>query len=174
MRIIDKIEEVVQKYKKEFDQIDVEFNKQNEKYKSFLYKDHDFIGRLLKFHLITEFYINEYLEHKYPNVDFNDVDLRYFQKLNMLPSNDYRVAFIKPGLKQLNRIRNKFSHNLGAAVSMYDLNEMLEVLSIARKETKYDKPDQVIEEFTTVACTFLIVSPKEIDDLFAKLFEELV
>jgi hypothetical protein len=134
MRIIDRIEEVVQKHKKEFKNIEVEFNKQNEKYKAFLYKDHDFIGRLLKFHLITEYYLNEYLQNKYPDVDFNDVDLRYYQKLNLLPLNDYRVAFIKPGLKQLNRIRNKFSHNLSATV----------------------------------------VSPKEINDLFTKLFEELV
>jgi len=173
MRIIDRIEEVVQRHKKEFENIEEEFNKQNKKYKSFLYQDHDFIGKLLKFHLITEYYINEYLQNKYKDVVFNDVDLRYYQKLNLLPANDYRVAFIKPGLKQLNRVRNKFSHNLGATVELGELNEMLNVLGITRKETKYKEPEQVIEEFTTVACTFLIVSPKEINDLFTKLFEEL-
>lgn len=173
MRIIDRIEEVVQNYKKEFEHIEIEFNKQNEKYKSLLYQDHDFIGRLLKFHLITEFYINEYLENKYPDVDFDEVDLRYYQKLNLLPLSDIRVAFIKPGLKQLNRIRNKFSHNLGATITINDLNEMLKVLSVTRRETKYTDPEQIVEDFTTVACTFLIVSPKEINDLFTKLFGAL-
>lgn len=173
MRIIDKIEDVVQRHKKEFEHIEEEFNKQNEKYKAFLYQDHDFIGRLLKYHLITEYYINEYLENKFPDINFKAVDLRYFQKLSLLPDND-RVAFIKPGLKELNKVRNKFSHNLNAKVELGELQEMLGVLGITRKETKYTEPSQVIEEFTTVACTFLIVSPKEINDLFSKLFNELV
>lgn len=172
MRIIDKIEEIVQRHKKEFDHIEEEFNRQNEKYKAFLYQDHDFIGRLLKYHLITEYYINEYLENKFPDINFKAVDLRYFQKLSLLPDND-RVAFVKRGLRELNRIRNMFSHNLDAKIDLSQLQEMLTVLGITRKETKYTEPGQVIEEFTTVACTFLIVSPKEINDLFSSLFKEL-
>ncbi len=173
MKIIDKIGEVVQQHNKEFARIDEEFNKQNEKYKSFLYQDHDVIGRVLKYHLISEYYINEYLTNKFPNINFDSVDLRYFQKISLLPTNDHRVAFIKDGLKELNKVRNRFSHNLGAKIEMTDLTKMIEVLSITRKENKYTDPHVVIEEFTTVACTFLIVSPKEIDDLFTKLFKEL-
>jgi len=100
MRIIDGIEENIHRHRKEFEYIEEEFNRQNEKFKALLNQDHDFIGRLLKFHLITEYYINEYLLNKYPDVDINEGDLRYFQKLNLLPTSDNRVAFIKPGLKQ--------------------------------------------------------------------------
>src|SRR6185437_10449130 len=154
MRIIDKIPEVIQKHKKEYSLIEEEFNKQNEKYKSFLHRDHDFIGRILKYHLITEYYINEYLANKFPEID-------------------YRVEFVKNGLKELNKLRNRFSHTLDVKVDLKDLVEMKTVLSITRKEKKYQKPLDVIEDFTTVACTFLIVSPKEINDLFTKLFKEL-
>jgi|SRR6185437_2295475 len=173
MRIIDKIPEVIQKHKKEYSLIEEEFNKQNEKYKSFLHRDHDFIGRILKYHLITEYYINEYLANKFPEIEFNSIELRYYQKLSLLPERDYRVEFVKNGLKELNKLRNRFSHTLDVKVDLKDLVEMKTVLSITRKEKKYQKPLDVIEDFTTVACTFLIVSPKEINDLFTKLFKEL-
>ena len=52
-------------------------------------------------------------------------------------------------------------------------NHMKEVLSVARKGKEYEKEIEIVEDFTTVACTFLIVDPEEIDLLFHEVFKTI-
>lgn len=168
-----KVGEFVKKHREEFKKFELEFSIEQEKYKTLISKNHDFIGALLKYHLITEYYINEYLIHIFPEADWDGLELRYYQKLNMLPNSDARVKLFKPGLKKLNAIRNKFSHNLDAEVTWNDLNEMLQVLALFKKEVQYNSTEQVIADFTTLACTSLIVTSKETDELFKNFVHEV-
>jgi hypothetical protein len=47
---------------------------------------------------------------------------------------------------------------------------MSEVLSVARRGATFAEPIEAIEAFTTVACTWLIVSPSDIQDAFKSAF----
>ena len=173
MRIIDLIEEKLTEYKEHFDKIEQHFNKENENFKALMRTDHDTIGKVLKCHLILENYLTSYLAFKFKGVDINNSKLTFAQKISLLPDSDLRVAFVKDGIIELNGIRNKYSHNLNYQVPILHFSRMLEVLKVSRKGIEYDNPINIIEEFTTVACTFLIVNPLEIDLLFQEVFEGL-
>lgn len=171
MRIIDKIEEKLEQYKQHFDSIEEHFNRENEQFKVLMQTNHNVIGHILKCHLILENYITNYLAFKFNGIDLDSARLTFVQKINLLPDNDLRVAFLKKGIAELNIVRNKYSHNLKANVPIGNYNGMLEVLNVARKDTVYENPINIIEDFTTVACTFLIVNPPEIHLLFEEVFK---
>ena len=173
MRIIDKVKEVVQQYAKHFDKIEAEFNRQNDYFKSLMDSDHDTIGQVLKYHLIVEHYLTKYLQHKFQDLEISNARLSFSQKIKLVSQRDTRAAFVKPGIIELNKIRNKFGHDLDAELSFNDQSEMLKVLKISRKEKTYEKPLNVINDFATVASTFLIVNPEEIDLLWQEIFETL-
>lgn len=173
MKIIDKVKEVLEEYAEQFDQIEAEFNQQNEHFKSLLNTDHDTLGQVLKYHLILEFYLTKYLQYKFNNLDISNIRLSFSQKAKLLSQHDTRAAFIKPGIIELNGIRNKFGHNLKAELSLDEEKEMIQILKIARNDKKYENPLSVINDFVTVASTFLIVEPEEIDLLWQAIFEKL-
>ncbi|MHC0441418.1 hypothetical protein [Flavobacterium sp. 3-210] len=173
MRIIDKVGEVVKEFSKHFDKIEEEFNRHNEYFKSLIYSEHDTIGHILKCHLVVEHYLTNYLQANFKNLDFDSARLSFSQKANLISVRDTRVAFVKPGIIELNRIRNKFAHNLKAELSLNTMNEMLSVLKIARKGKMYDNPLEVVMDFSTVASTFLIVDTDEINLLFQEIFDAI-
>ena len=170
MKLLDKVKEVVEEFSEHFDKIEQEFNKQNDFFKSLMNKDHNIIGQVLKHHLIVEYYLTNYLSFKMPEIDVKDARLNFYQKIKLLPPNDFRASFVKPGIIELNKVRNKFSHSLDAQISVEELKEMLKVLKIARDGIVYDNAIKVIHDFSTVASTFLIVHPEEIDLLWEEIF----
>ena len=173
MRVIDKVDEVVKEFSKHFDKIEEEFNRHNKYFKSLIYSEHDTLGLVLKHHLVVESYLTNYLQVSYKNLDFDTAKLSFAQKANLISVRDTRVAFVKPGIIELNRIRNKFAHNLKAELSLNLMEEMLKVLKIARKGKEYKEPLEVIVDFSTVASTFLIVNTEEINLLFQEIFEAI-
>ena len=173
MRVIDKVDEVVKEFSKHFDKIEEEFNRHNEHFKSLIYSEHDTLGQVLKHHLVVENYLTNYLEVSFKNLDFDSAKLSFAQKANLISVRDTRVAFVKPGIIELNRIRNKFAHNLKAELSLNSMGEMLSVLKIARKGKQYTNPVDVVIDFSTVASTFLIVNTEEIDFLFQEIFDAI-
>lgn len=173
MKILDKVKEVLEEFNEHFDKIEAEFNRQNDFFKSLISKDHDVIGQVLKYHLIVEHYLNNYLAFKVPEIDISEARLTFAQKAKLLSQKDVRAAFVKPGIIELNTTRNKFSHNLNAELSTKELKQMLQVLSISREGVEYEDPVKVINDFSTVACTFLTVHPEEIDLLWEEIFEAM-
>jgi hypothetical protein len=53
------------------------------------------------------------------------------------------------------------------------LGKIGDVLSVVREGVEFDSPIEAIEAFTTVAVTFLIVPPKELQEVFIDAFSEL-
>ncbi|MBF4494458.1 hypothetical protein IR010_18075 [Flavobacterium sp. MR2016-29] len=173
MRIIDKIEEVIKQFSQHFDKIEDEFNLHNDYFKSLIYSEHDTIGQVLKHHLVVEHYLTNYLQASFTTLDFDSAKLSFSQKANLISIHDTRASFVKPGIIELNRIRNKFAHNLKVELSLRSMNEMLKVLKISRKEKEYDNPLEVLIDFSTVASTFLIVNTEEINLLFQEIFDAI-
>ncbi len=167
------IRDIVEKYSDHFDKIEVEFKKQNEYYNSLINREHDTLGLILKYHIILEHYLNNYLLAKYPEANFKAARLTFYQKTNLLSEKDLAISFIKPGIIELNKIRNKISHNLDTHIIIDDLSEMLKVLEISRKGKRFQDVIEIISTFSTVASTFLIVKPNDIDLLIQEIFEKL-
>ena len=84
-------------------------------------QDTDLIGRILRAHLFIEHYALEYLRAENPNLGrLEDARLSFAQKVALLSTEDRVIDEIIPGIKYLNKIRNRLAHNLRAYVTTDD------------------------------------------------------
>jgi hypothetical protein len=120
MRDIEGIDAVVAKLKPHWPVIEEHFERENRAFISLTRSNHDVIGRVLKCHLIVEHYLNRFLVAHFEIDNFDEVRLTFAQKAQLLPDRASAAAFVKPGIVQLNRIRNRFGHSLGAELSRFN------------------------------------------------------
>ena len=144
------------------------FESENQNFKALLGSDHIGMGRIMKCHLISEKYIEEYLRKKLNIANISDARLSYYQKAMLLPDRGVPPMLVKPGLLKLHQIRNRFAHNLNSNVSIKELESMTGIMQISGRETQNIEAIALVESFTTLACTFLIVTPPHIEDAFAR------
>ena len=172
MRAIANGEVVIERMRPHMGRIEDHFNRENEKFKTLLARDHDDLGRVLKCHLILERYIDEFLLHHLGIADIERIRLTFFQKAHLLPDANPKIAFIKPGILEFNAIRNKYGHDLDAEIRPEHTREIETALRIAREGLQFSNLLQKVEMFTTIAATFLLVSPRDIEELFDRVFRE--
>lgn len=173
MRDIEGIEKVVDRLKPHMAEIEARFNAENARFIKLMGQSHDVVGRLLKCHLVVESYLDRFLSEHFCIENVENVKLSFFNKAMLLPDKATSAAFVKPGILRLNVLRNRVSHNLGSNITFEDLGAISEVLGIARTGVKFSESIEAIEAFTTVACTWLIVPPKEHEQLFIDAFSEV-
>lgn len=173
MREIEGIEKVVAHLKPYMAEIEAHFNAENTRFIELMSKPHDVVGRLLKCHLVVEHYLDRFLSEHFGIEDVESAKLGFFNKAMLLPSKATSAAFVKPGILKLNTLRNRIGHSLGSDITSGDLGPIREVLAIARAGVNFRDPISAIEAFTTVACTWLIVPPKEHQQLFVDAFSEV-
>lgn len=173
MRDIEGIEKVIEKLAPFRVDIDEHFKSENERFKGFMEKEHDLPGLVLKCHLIVENYLERYLSVHYGIEEIESARLTFFQKAKLLPDTASSSAFIKPGVVELNVIRNHIGHDLDTVIEPHNLVRINQVLKIAREGVEFEDVGARIEAFTTVACTFLIVAPKKLEDAFMDAFSEI-
>ena len=139
------------------------FEHENRVFIGLISSPHDTLGRVLKCHLIVEHYLNRFLVAHFGIDNFDEVRLTFAQKANLIPDRATAVSFIKLGIVRLNKIRNQFSHSLGTEISdADDLGSMRTALEIFRSGVTFKSPIETIEAFSTLACTFMIVMPADI------------
>lgn len=173
MSKIEGIEEVIRLLEPHWDNIEEHFNTENEKFKALLAHDHDIIGRVLKCHLIVENYLDRYISDKYDMENLNEARLSFYQKAILLPSKESSAAFVKPGILRLNNIRNRFAHTLNFDIEIDDLGIINEILEVTRQGVQFENVIGRIEAFTIVACTWLIITPRELEHVFLDAFKEV-
>jgi len=173
MRDIEGIERVIDILRPHMAEIEAHFNQENARFIALIQRPHDVVGRLLKCHLIVEHYLERFLTEHFGLECVGDAKLNFFNKAMLLPTSASSAAFVRPGILKLNSIRNKVGHNLGAEPDFADLGPINEVLRIARSGVNFNSPIEAIEAFTTVACTWLIVPPKEHQQLFVDAFADV-
>jgi len=125
------------------------------------------MGRVLRSHLVVESFLDSHLAHKLACPDIRQAKLRFAQKLHLIPK-ESPAQWFKPGLRELNNIRNAFSHRLDKRVTFADIPGMMEVLKVARAGFTIPTPILAIEAFSSAAATSLSFTPKEVEDSFGK------
>ena len=144
------------------------FEAESRKFMELLQADHSIFGRIIKCHLISEIYMDRYLSDTLAISNFSDIRLTYRQKAMLLPEQGAPPMIIKPGLLTLNKIRNRFAHNLHSEVSVEELQSMKEIMKISGRTVEGIDAIAIIESFTTLACTFLRKAPPDIQEAFAR------
>lgn len=173
MRDIEGIEEAMEVLKPHWEEIEAAFNRQNERYLALAAADHEAIGRVLRAHLIVENFMNSYLVDAFEFEDFDALRLTFAQKAKMLPQSRSSAAWIRPGIIQLNSVRNKFGHRIEHVVEFSSISTILEVLSVSRSGIEFQTPIDAIEAFAPVACAFLSIPPKHLSDAFSRAFSHV-
>lgn len=173
MRDIEGIEEAMEVLRPHWNEIEEEFNRRNEQYLAMAVTDHEAAGRVLRAHLIVENFLNRYLVDLFGFEDFSDLRLTFSQKAKMLPKSRVAAAWVRPGIVQLNNVRNKYSHNLDHDVDFNAIGAIMEVLSVSRPGYEFITPLDAIEAFAPVACAFLTVPPQHLSDAFSKAFRHM-
>lgn len=173
MNDIEGIEKAVAALQPYWQEIEADFNDHNERFLKLLAVDHEPIGRILRAHLVIENFLDMFLTNFYEIDEFDDLRLTFAQKAKLLPSRRSSAAFVRPGIIQLNTIRNKFGHEINHSIEDHNMSAIYEVLRYARPNFQFESQIEAIEGFAAVACAFLSVPPKHLQGLFMKAFAEI-
>lgn len=173
MREIEGIDKAMDVLKPYWGEIEEDFNRNNSRFLELFATDHDVIGRVLRSHLVVENFLNSYLQGTFDFDDFDELRLTFAQKAKMLPAGQASAAFVRPGIIQLNKVRNKFGHELNHVIEFGEINAITQVLDVARPSTTFAAPIHAIEAFAPVACAFLSVPPKHLKEAFVAAFKHV-
>lgn len=170
MKDIDGIEQVLTVLSPHWGEIHKDFDRHNARFLKLTSTNHDAIGRVLRAHLVIESFLDSFLSQQLGIENIEHIKLSFFQKANLLPTKEASAAFVKPGIIQLNRIRNKFGHTLEPEIENHEIGSIYTVLDVARSGEHFDNPVEAIEAFAPIACAFLAVPPKHLRQLFMEAF----
>lgn len=173
MKDIEGIEEAIGVLKPHWADIEADFNRHNERFLSLAAADHDEIGRILRVHLVIEHFLGSFLASHYGIEDVPDLRLTFIQKAKLLPGHASSASFVRPGILQLNSVRNKFGHRLNHKIEDHEISAIYQALAVARKGVAFKSHLAAIEAFAPIACAFLSVPPKHLQELFLKAFSKV-
>lgn len=91
----------------------------------------------------------------------------------LLPTKLSAAAFVRPGILQLNSVRNRLGHEIPYEIKMHEIGAISEALRISRSNILFDNPVNAIETFAPVACAFLAVPPPHLQDVFLRAFKRI-
>jgi hypothetical protein len=127
------------------------------------------IGRILRAHLFVEHFLGEHLQAKNPNLgSLDDARVTLAQKLSLLDAKTSTVAYLLPGMRRLNTIRNRIAHSLHADVTEDDarvfigislFSAMREELGKREHRVLSSDPVDIMEDFAVHAGSVLHQSP---------------
>ena len=170
MRELEGIARAVDELEPHREAIEAAFETERQRFANLFSRSHDHIGRILKCHWVIEHYLDRNLSEELGLGELRGAKLTFFQKISILPDRDFRVTWIKPGILNVNSLRNRLVHNLEARLEDADMGGVKSVLSIARKGFEPASVVEAVEAFTPVACTFLTPKDKRLAGVFAKAF----
>ncbi|MGB8985654.1 MAG: hypothetical protein WCC37_03385, partial [Candidatus Sulfotelmatobacter sp.] len=99
--------------------LDSEFQRIKDRWEQDTHK----IGRILRAHLFVEYFLTEYLYAKNPNLGPSEsARLTFSQKVALVDTSKCEIAYLIPGIRHLNIIRNRLAHSLKAEVTRDDAN----------------------------------------------------
>ncbi|MBY3499336.1 MULTISPECIES: hypothetical protein [Rhizobiaceae] len=173
MREIEGIKEAMAVLHPYWDEIEGEFHRQNARYLELAAADHETIGRVLRAHLVVENFMNSYLPDFFGIEDFEELRLSFSQKAKLLPTRKSSAAFVRPGVIQLNAVRNKFGHRLNHEIKLHEIEAITNALKIARPGVDFANPIDAIEAFAPIACAFLSIPPKHLQEAFLEAFKNV-
>jgi len=134
------------------------------------------IGRILRAHLFVEHFLGEYLAAKNPGLgSLDDARLSFFQKVVLVGEESRSIAYLLPGVRHLNAIRNRLAHSLHAELSPQDAQVFLAIdLFRAMREagcapgTPSSEPIAVLEDFAKLAGIALDASSTRNGEIWAE------
>lgn len=137
-------------------EIRIELAAFNSEFKDLSSVESTHLNAVLKNHLIIEHYIDRYLEAAFPEIElWGEMRLRFSTKTKMLSNKRTTLSMVLPGIEALNRVRNKYAHNLHYVPSPSDYVEITEFITMWRSAAGQSVPvklEDVLAQFTITSC----------------------
>lgn len=134
-----------------FKELEGDQNSFNMQISSLLNQNVDEMGFVLKCHLIIESYIDQYIDICFPATpNWNKARLSFAQKLELINHPNTFIRFYYPAIKSLNRLRNKFAHNLSYKIKDHDYSEIHASMKVWHKAQGIFMPSELklLQDFT--------------------------
>jgi hypothetical protein len=155
-----------------FAHFDADFRLLNDRWN----QDTDTIGRILRAHLFVEHFLTEYLVARNPALGpLEDARLTFAQKLALIGEATGGVAYLIPGIRRLNTIRNRLAHSLSAEITSDDVNVFQGIALFKAMRDESAKPNQastdpmdILEDFSRHTGMALHASAIRNDELWAE------
>ena len=138
------------------------------------------IGRILRAHLFVEHFLNHYIQVRNPELgSLEEARATFAQKVSLVGIGTPGVAYLLPGVRRLNRIRNLLAHTLRAEVTTEDADVFLQIdlframrneKAKRRSETPSTDPVDVLEDFAMHVGISLHASATRNADVWAEAF----
>lgn len=123
--------------------------------------DFDSLGVVVACHLVVEHYLTRFLQIQSPkHFDWDAPRLTFTQKLAIVSGKDspLHTLGLVEGIKRLNTIRNRMSHNIRTAVTETDVSVLKRILRSASKDKKAQlelNPIDTVRGFTWLICSYI-------------------
>jgi hypothetical protein len=144
-------------------------------------QDIEVIGRVQRAHLIVEHYLAEFITHTNPKLgSIENARLTFAQKAELVGSSNVKLAMFLPGIRRLNKIRNRLAHNLSVAITEEDTAVFLSVWPFSSLRTELAKPGKpsddaldIVEEFARRVAMDIQGELSGDNEIFRKAFEQV-
>ncbi|GAA6182305.1 hypothetical protein NBRC116594_37430 [Shimia sp. NS0008-38b] len=121
----------------------------------------EIIGRILRGHLFVEHYLTKFLERENPQLkNLARVRLNFSQKIELVNTGSPVIDDLMPGIRHLNKVRNRVAHTLHGDVTQNDAQIFLgcglframrvESATATEKELS-NEPIEILEDFSRYA-----------------------
>lgn len=123
----------------------------------------ELVGRILICHLIIEHYLTVFIELEISRkLTLDKIRFTFSQKLKLIEDNEaLKETGIIKGIEIVNKIRNKFSHNLKVDINNNDIKYLKGVVDKIRDKGSNENENieysdiATIESFTSMICAFM-------------------
>lgn len=112
------------------------------------------IGKILKAHLYTEYYLNKYLLELYKLKEKKVANLSFDQKIKFIDTKKDSLTSLLPAINKFNKIRNNMAHDLGYLLTIDEANyfknieEFKSYFFITKTQINENSPVDVYELFS--------------------------
>lgn len=153
------------------DQID----KERKEVRGLIRKENIHRAKILNYHLVLENMIDRVLTANISNYNPMNSKQGFVKKVSLLPRTKKVYSLFLDGVLIINRIRNKFAHNLDADVTEEDIQSLRPFIEKIQKyiTTKKERltPIEIVDKFVTATCTVFIFYTPELKEKYASLIK---
>lgn len=165
------VKKAVEYLKPHWDEIMKDYQARAKELNDLITKDHNQIGLILKIHLVVEHYLTLNLQRNFGLDDIDCVRLSFSQKIKLIPKKDAGATWLKPGIAELNKIRNKYAHDLSTELAFGEMFEIKKIVEINR-DVSHESIEILLNDFAIVCGAFLGQSDPDIVKLFGEAFKK--
>lgn len=130
----------------------------NRRYRQFLERDDAAVATVLRCHLVVEHFLDTYLRAANPIIlHWDEARLTFVQKLSLADNPLSSINMLMPGLKCLNKIRNRVAHQLQVEFNDMDIQPIRSFVSVWYGAAGKPVPDgmDLLEAFVLTASSWL-------------------